>query len=113
MTNDSISLRQDLDKIAERHGPLEVAVIMAPEEFLAEKGIRRSAGGWAVELGVVATRGVRRDDSIEQIGDLTLVLTEQTANALHSFLTGLLDPGSRKRRSPVENLLPMVDPPKD
>lgn len=108
------SIKQDLEALAERHGPLEVAVIAAPEEFVPEPGIRRLAGAWTLELGVVSMKTGRTEDGdrLEHIGDLTLVLTQQTAAALHSFLTGLLEPGSRKRRPlPTGALLPIVDPP--
>ncbi|MCS6801043.1 MAG: hypothetical protein RMM58_04410 [Chloroflexota bacterium] len=107
------SIKRDLDLLAERHGPLEVAVIAAPEQFVPEPGVRRLAGAWAIELGVVSMKQPRSEagDGLENIGALTLVLTHQTAAALHSFLTGLLEPGSRKRRPAPETLLPMVDPP--
>jgi hypothetical protein len=108
------SIRQDLEALAERHGPLEVAVIAAPEEFVPEPGVRRLAGAWTLELGVVAMKPQQTEngDRLDQIGELTLVLTHQTAAALHSFLTGLLEPGSRQRRPPPGGaLLPIVDPP--
>ena len=107
------TIRQDLERLAEKHGPLEVAVVAAPEEFVPEAGVRRLVGAWSIELGVVSMKQRRsdEDDGLEHIGDLTLVLTHQTAAALHSFLTGLLEPGSRKRRPPVGSLLPMVGPP--
>jgi hypothetical protein len=113
MTDQPPSIRQDLETLAERYGPLEVAVIMAPEEFVAERGVRRLAGAWSLELGVVAMKGKRQTetDTIENIGDLTLVLTQQTATALHTFLTALLDPASRPKRGPAENLLPMIELP--
>ena len=106
------TIREDLAALAEKHGPLEVAVIAAPEEFLPEPGVRRLGGAWSIELGVVSMKQRRSDegDALDNIGDLTLVLTQQTAVALHSFLTGLLEPGSRKRRPPAGSLLPMVDP---
>ncbi|GIW08169.1 MAG: hypothetical protein KatS3mg060_2974 [Dehalococcoidia bacterium] len=107
------TIRRDLEALAEKHGPLEVAVIAAPEEFVPEAGVRRLGGAWLLELGVVSMKQRRSDegDGLENIGDLKLVLTEQTASALHSFLTGVLEPGSRKRRPAPGTLLPMVDPP--
>ncbi len=109
------SIRRDLDALAERHGPLEVAMIMAPEEFVAERGVRRLAGAWALQLGVVSmkVKRNREGDPLENIGDVTLVLTDQTVTALHNFLTTLLEPSGKPKRQPGEFMLPMADPPPD
>ncbi|GIW09609.1 MAG: hypothetical protein KatS3mg061_0666 [Dehalococcoidia bacterium] len=112
-----LSIRQQLEVLAANHGPLEVAVILAPEEFVPEPGMRRLAGAWALQLGVVSMKQPRQSegDPLENIGSLTLVLTPQTAQALHSFLTSLLQPGQfpRRPRRTVASELPVVDPPPD
>ncbi|MCS7002136.1 MAG: hypothetical protein NZ518_04725 [Dehalococcoidia bacterium] len=106
------SIRRDLEWLAERHGPLEVAVIMAPEEFVAEKGVRRLAGAYRLAIGAVSMKQPRNpEEPLENIGDLTLVLTDQTATALYHFLGDLLgkNPDSpRKKRQTMPGSLPIV-----
>jgi hypothetical protein len=115
MSDDIPTLRDDLEKLAEKYGPLEVELIFAPEEFVAGAGVRRLTGAWSIQLGVSAMKAARKPStegtaSIDHIGDLELVLSNQSIAALHAFLAQLVETPPARRPRQGDNMLPMYEP---
>jgi hypothetical protein len=115
MSDETPTLRADLENLTEKHGPLEVELIFAPEEFVAGTGVRRLTGAWSLHLAVSAMKAPRKpsvdgSESIDHIGDLELVLSDQSVAALHAFLAQLVETPPARRPRQGDNLLPMYEP---